>query len=100
MPNSTTLTTVRQDVEALFSPVVDHILELVAEQIQSVENEGQSIDVSHAARVECCILLLDTNAAIQRLVLIGGFGDSAYLFNRIKQWCTDFGIRVVCPKDP
>ena len=45
-----------QEVEDLFSPVVDHILELVAEQIQSVENEGQSIDVGWPTPVAASVL--------------------------------------------
>ncbi|KAK3070302.1 hypothetical protein LTR53_010703 [Teratosphaeriaceae sp. CCFEE 6253] len=70
----------RDDVESLFAPVVNEILRLVAEQRTAIQREGHDID---------------------RLVLIGGFGDSDYLYSRVKTWCqTNGDIQLLCPEHP
>jgi len=37
----------------------------------------------------------------QRLALIGGFGDSDYLYSKMKSWCALNGdIQLLCPEHP
>ncbi|KAK4892651.1 hypothetical protein LTR27_008927 [Elasticomyces elasticus] len=70
----------RDDVESLFAPVVNEILRLVTEQRHAIQKESHDID---------------------RLVLIGGFGDSDYLYSRLKSWCSLNGeIQLLCPEHP
>jgi tRNA A37 threonylcarbamoyltransferase TsaD len=37
---------------------------------------------------------------INIVVLCGGFGDSRYLNNKLRGWCENQTIRLICPANP
>jgi tRNA A37 threonylcarbamoyltransferase TsaD len=38
---------------------------------------------------------------IQRIILVGGFGESAYLNKVLAEWCQENGnIALMCPEHP
>lgn len=57
----------QDDMKSLFDPVVEIILELVAGQVdRAKESENKTIDT---------------------LVLVGGFGSSPYIKEKLQEWC-------------
>jgi hypothetical protein len=64
------------DMKELFDPVVSKIIGLLEQQIQATKDESS----------------LDVNI----IVLVGGFGESPYLFDKLKEWCPS-GIQLVNP---
>lgn len=86
----------REDVRGLFDPTIQQITALVSQQHQAIKVKGKSLDVctsgSHCAANHPKLTLA------QRLVLVGGFGDSEYLFTKLKEWCAANGkVRAYCP---
>lgn len=68
-----------KDMQDLFDPVVDELIRLVTSQV-------------NLARAK-------NHRNIDRIILVGGFGDSQYLFQKLKSWCsTHENIRLTCPK--
>jgi tRNA A37 threonylcarbamoyltransferase TsaD len=65
------------DMKSLFDPVVEMILKLVDDQVAQVK------------RVKA--------APIDTLILIGGFGASPYLRQRLQEWCAKSNIRLTTP---
>jgi hypothetical protein len=65
------------DLKLLFDPVVDMIIRLVEDQATQVERNRA--------------------APIDTLVLIGGFGASPYLRERLQEWCAKSDIRLTTP---
>lgn len=65
------------DMKSLFDPVVDMIIRLVDDQVAQVK------------RLRA--------APIDTLVLIGGFGASPYLRERLQEWCAKSNIRLTTP---
>ncbi|KAL5342492.1 hypothetical protein BJX70DRAFT_394709 [Aspergillus crustosus] len=63
-----------EDTETIFDPIVDEVEELVAQQISGVNVAGLST---------------------QAIILVGGFGASAYLFHRLSQ--AHPGVKVLQP---
>lgn len=55
-----------EDIESLFAPVVQSIIGLISEQVQQVASKQQRVN---------------------RLILVGGFAESHYLQETIKEWC-------------
>ncbi len=56
------------------------MLKLVDRQKVLIEKEGKSLD---------------------RLALVGGFGDSDFLYSSLKKWCEiNGGIDAICPEFP
>lgn len=38
---------------------------------------------------------------VQRIILVGGFGSSAYLNKALTEWCLENGnIKLLCPEEP
>ncbi|KAG4415113.1 hypothetical protein IFR04_011750 [Cadophora malorum] len=70
-----------EEMQGLFDPVVRQVLNLVEQQvIETKENQ---------------------NAVIDRIVLVGGFGESPYLNKVLKEWCSQHGgITLMCPEHP
>ncbi|KAK2733112.1 hypothetical protein FQN57_002304 [Myotisia sp. PD_48] len=69
----------KYDMQRLFDPVVDEVINLVGSQVDAAEKKNKKID---------------------RLILVGGFGDSDYLNTKLGQWCRKRGIAsVTCPPD-
>ncbi|KAK8161278.1 hsp70-like protein [Phyllosticta citrichinensis] len=74
-----TLKITYQDMKSFFDPVVDDILRLITTQ------------ANHACKLGCII---------DRVILVGGFGDSTYLMDRMKTWCTSQSrkeLKLTCP---
>lgn len=66
-----------EDMKSLFDPVIDMVIKLVDDQVTQVKR---------------------LNAApIDTLVLIGGFGASPYLRERLLEWCAKSKIRLTTP---
>lgn len=67
----------RQDMQSLFDPVVDKILQLVADQERRTRKEA--------------------GKPIKTIVLVGGFGSSPYVKDKLKDWCESRKIRLTTP---
>ncbi|KAL6364534.1 hypothetical protein LRP88_01937 [Fusarium phalaenopsidis] len=67
----------QEDMKSLFDPVGDKIICLVADQVNRLKKE--------------------TSKAIDHLVLVGGFGSSPYIKERLKEWCLAQHIRMTTP---
>ncbi|VUC31051.1 unnamed protein product [Clonostachys rosea] len=66
-----------EDFKILFDPVIDKIEQLVHDQASEVEQrEGSSIST---------------------MILVGGFGSSPYLNERLESWCQQRNIRLKTP---
>ncbi|CAG7995699.1 unnamed protein product [Penicillium salamii] len=77
--NSLVLVTNRT-MESFFRPIVDKIKRLLRDQLEQLKK---------------------SNASIQTILLVGGFGDSRYLNNSLREWCRSYGkIYLLCPPDP
>lgn len=66
----------REKMRELFEPVVSKVLELIAGQVAQVTRGGGNVDV---------------------ILLVGGFGESPYLFQRINEWAMQRGTMVLQP---
>ncbi|KAF7191493.1 Heat shock protein SSA4 [Pseudocercospora fuligena] len=68
------------DLKGVFETTMEEVLNLIAKQKGSIEEGGKKLD---------------------RIALVGGFGDSSYLHSRVKDWALRNGnIDVVCPAHP
>ncbi|QSZ31534.1 hypothetical protein DSL72_001101 [Monilinia vaccinii-corymbosi] len=69
------------DMENLFNPVIDEITRLVKQQVDAARDTQK--------------------AKINRIILVGGLGESPYLNKKLKLWCTKNGnITLICPLHP
>ncbi|KAK6357992.1 hypothetical protein TWF730_007346 [Orbilia blumenaviensis] len=73
------------DMKLLFDPVVDEIIQLVksqAKKVKSEEEEGQ-----------------ETAGKLSTIILVGGFGESRYLYNKLEEWAQQQSppLKVVNP---
>ncbi|OBT82580.1 hypothetical protein VE02_08680 [Pseudogymnoascus sp. 03VT05] len=70
-----------EDMQSLFDPVVDEITSLVGQQVEEAKKKR--------------------NATIDRIILVGGFGESSYLNQALADWCKNNGnIILLCPEHP
>jgi hypothetical protein len=88
-----------KDIQGLFDPVVTDISNLVREQVREVWRKGAAIDV--------ILPFFDFSGGqmltltIQRIILVGGFGESPYLYKTLAQWCKVNGnIKLMRPEHP
>jgi hypothetical protein len=89
-----------KDIQGLFDPVVTEISNLVRQQVQEVRRKkGATIDVIFP--------FLDFHNdqiltfTIQRIILVGGFGESPYLNKALAVWCKVNGnIKLMRPEHP
>lgn len=65
-------------MKGFFDTVVDEIIRLIEPQVKAAKMQGHDIS---------------------RIILVGGFGDSDYLNERIAIWCSQHpgNIRLTCP---
>lgn len=88
--------TASEDMESWFTPVVQKILAMIGDQMRQAQTQsGRRINVGVASRhiwrgLNC----------LQKILLVGGFGDSQYLLQSVRQWSQGHGVRVICPSDP
>src|SRR4051794_12317096 len=89
-----------KDIQGLFDPVVTEISNLVGQQVKEVRRKnGAAIDVMFP--------FLDFHDdwtltfTIQRIILVGGFGESPYLYKTLAEWCRVNGnIKLMRPEHP
>lgn len=65
------------DYQELFDPVIDTVIKLVEDQVEQIKAANER--------------LIDT------IVLVGGFGSSPYLKERLGDWCSGRNIRLTTP---
>ena len=68
----------REEMQALFEPVIVQVLKLVKDQVQAV-SEG--------------------TFRANSILLVGGFGESEYLYQRVQEWARTYKIQVIQPRD-
>jgi tRNA A37 threonylcarbamoyltransferase TsaD len=89
-----------EDMQGLFDPVVKEISNLVRQQIQEVRSKnGAEIDVifPFVDFHNDPILTFTT----QRIILVGGFAESPYLYKALAEWCKVNGnIKLMRPEHP
>lgn len=87
-------------MKSFFQPAVDDIIGLVQEQIQQAERAGGTINVR--CMIICMTLRRSADRELQKVVLVGGFGDSQYLYTELKDACRTSSpqVDVLCPKHP
>lgn len=64
----------RDEMRSLFDPVIDRIIDLIGAQVKSVH-------------------------PINLILLVGGFGESEYLYQRVLAWANSARIRVLQPRE-
>ncbi|RFU34080.1 hypothetical protein B7463_g2225, partial [Scytalidium lignicola] len=70
-----------EDMQSLFDPVIAEITSLVGQQVEEARKER--------------------NCTIDRIILVGGFGESSYLNQALTDWCRgNGGITLLCPEHP
>ena len=67
-----------QDMRRMFDPVVDQIIELIKAQVLEVSRD------QHQANA---------------ILLVGGFGQSEYVFQRVYGWASQYDIQVIQPRE-
>ncbi|KAF3910262.1 hypothetical protein ABW21_db0204908 [Orbilia brochopaga] len=70
----------RAEMRALFDPIIDKVIGLIAEQVKQIS-------------------LVDRTPGNMQILLVGGFGQSPYLYKRVLEWAKPQGIHVLKPKD-
>ncbi len=64
----------RADMRGLFDPIIDRVLGLINVQVKTV-------------------------SSVNLIVLVGGFGESEYLYQRVLTWASGAQIRVLQPRE-
>jgi hypothetical protein len=67
----------QEDMKSLFDPAVEVILKLVGDQVAQVKANNET--------------------QIKTMVLVGGFGSSPYITERLSEWCAEQVIRLTTP---
>lgn len=83
------------EMEGLFAPIVAAVIKLLEQQIESARIEnGSQINVCYDFSA-CSQLTVH-----QRIVLVGGLGESSYLYDQIRAKFSREGIEVLPPHEP
>ncbi|KXS95922.1 hypothetical protein AC578_5199 [Pseudocercospora eumusae] len=69
------------DIKQMFDPVINKIKDLLQSQLDAERKQSGKV-------------------TIKTVLLVGGFGDSTYLNNVIRDWCKQRGLRLLCPEHP
>ncbi|KAK8161276.1 hsp70-like protein [Phyllosticta citrichinensis] len=77
-PDEATVKIPWHQMKKLFDPVINDIIRLVGSQVESANSNGH---------------------AINRVIVVGGFGDSDYLNERMSIWCSQLpgSVKLTCP---
>ena len=67
----------RENMRGIFDPVIQMVMELIEDQISMASVDGK----------------------VNMILLVGGFGQSQYLYLRISEWAKQSGIQVIQPKE-
>ena len=68
----------RGEMKALFDPMIDQVLTLISNQAMTISTGPQ---------------------AVNAILLVGGFGESEYLYQRIQTWAYQYNIQVIQPRE-
>ncbi|KAK4609911.1 Heat shock protein 12B [Fulvia fulva] len=71
-----------EDLRKLFDPVVAMIIGLIESQLEAEKRQKKG------------------KVTIKTIILVGGFGDSVYLNDKLREWCQKAQIRLICPEHP
>ncbi|KAL7936119.1 actin-like ATPase domain-containing protein [Trichoderma chlorosporum] len=74
---SSSILLTQEDYKMIFDPVIDMVISLVEEQFSQIKS-----------RIE---------QPIETIVLVGGFGSSPYLKERMTDWCQARGVKLTTP---
>ncbi|KAI9821960.1 MAG: hypothetical protein M1827_002542 [Pycnora praestabilis] len=66
------------EMRSLFDPVIDKVIDLIKVQVMTVSAGPQRVN---------------------SILLVGGFGESEYLFKRVSAWANQYDIQVIQPRD-
>ena len=70
----------------MFDPCVNRIIDLIAGQIGLVQDTGSKVRVCHHPLAQLDHYLTLSSNYKQYVFLTGGFGESAYLFDKVHQF--------------
>ena len=68
----------RTEMKALFDPIIDQVLALITSQAMTISTGPQ---------------------AVNAILLVGGFGESEYVYQRIYAWAYNYNIQVIQPRE-
>ena len=68
----------REEMRSLFDPIIDQVLRLISAQVGAV---------------------LKDRAQVNSILLVGGFGESEYLYQRVQGWASHHAIQVIQPRE-
>ena len=86
------MNTFRNDMFGFFDPLIQKIIDGIKETATAVD---WSVDVGTASFLfaRCA----DSDFLSQQIILVGGFAESEYVFNKIKAWANDVKIPIAKP---
>ena len=67
----------QEEMRSLFDVVIDQVVNLISAQVSKVSNTSHSVNA---------------------ILLVGGFGESEYLYKRVHSWASQLGIQVIQPR--
>ena len=94
-----------EDLQGIFEPVMKEILRLIKEQIDKVSEANKRVSVCENFRYLFLGPKLITYNFEKSIIMVGGFGSSAYLRKRVKELTDTLTdkltnkFEVLCPKD-
>ena len=68
----------REEMRFLFDPIISQIIELIVNQVVTVSSGPQQVKF---------------------ILLVGGFGESEYLYRRVDAWASQYKIQVIQPRE-
>ncbi|KAI9865698.1 MAG: hypothetical protein M1813_002156 [Trichoglossum hirsutum] len=68
----------RQEMRSLFDPIIDQIIDLIKHQVMIVSQGPQRVN---------------------SILLVGGFGESEYLYKRVSLWAGQYDVQVIQPRE-
>ena len=68
----------QDEMRSLFDPIIDQIVNLISAQVSKVSESPYTVG---------------------SILLVGGFGESEYLYKRVNSWASQSGIQVIQPRD-
>ena len=68
----------RDEMRGLFDPVIDQVLALINGQINAATKDRHRVN---------------------SILLVGGFGESEYLYKRVHLWASQIGVQVIQPRE-
>ena len=68
----------REEMRSLFDPIVNQIVNLIKAQVMAASAGPQQVNA---------------------ILLVGGFGESEYLFQRVQLWASQYNIQVIQPRE-